>query len=301
MHALDACTPEWARADHRRPGRADRACGTALWRGPVAAVDRTGFPASAAGWQRGPRRRAARRAERQHRPARYGAAVPQRGRESRARRGLRRRRRAPRPDIPEPITHMDLTARLEDPAQPVRCSAGTSTSPRRIPSRRDCTRRSPVRICSPWSSTCSPPTPSTSPTSSCRRRASWSAMTSSRPTSISASSAQAKARAAGRISAQHRDIPPARRGDGYAEPALLESDRDRDRACAGAAGVDFRQLAARGTVWPHAEPVMQFADLGFPTPSGRIELACDAAEAAGLPRAAQPHAIRGRPAGGCGC
>ncbi len=84
---------------------------------------------------------------------------------------------------------------------------------------------------------------------------------------------------------------------GFAEPALQESDRDVIAHVLAPTGFTFEQLAARGTVWPHAEPVIQFADLRFPTPSGRIELASDAAEAAGLPRTAQPHADP-RPSGG---
>jgi anaerobic selenocysteine-containing dehydrogenase len=47
-----------------------------------------------------------------------------------------------------------------------------------------------------------------------------------------------------------------------------------------------------------AEPKLQFADLKFATPSGRIELASDRAVELGLPRAPTPHADQ-RPGPGC--
>ncbi len=86
---------------------------------------------------------------------------------------------------------------------------------------------------------------------------------------------------------------------GYAEPELYESDRavleELLRRCG--LGLDFAGLAERGTVaWP-AAPRIQFADLRFPTPSGRAELASQAAAGDGLPRIAQPWADS-RPAGG---
>jgi len=62
-------------------------------------------------------------------------------------------------------------------------------------------------------------------------------------------------------------------------------------------GLDFAELAKRGTVWARPEPRIQFEDLRFPTPSGRIELACPRAEADGHPRVAQPLADA-RPAAG---
>jgi anaerobic selenocysteine-containing dehydrogenase len=62
-------------------------------------------------------------------------------------------------------------------------------------------------------------------------------------------------------------------------------------------GIDFASLARRGTIWAHREPRVQFPDLCFPTPSGKIELASARAEADGHPRVPQPHADR-RPAAG---
>jgi anaerobic selenocysteine-containing dehydrogenase len=55
-------------------------------------------------------------------------------------------------------------------------------------------------------------------------------------------------------------------------------------------GIDFASLARQGTIWIHREPRVQFPDLRFPTPSGKIELASGDAEAHGHPRVPQPHA-----------
>jgi anaerobic selenocysteine-containing dehydrogenase len=43
-------------------------------------------------------------------------------------------------------------------------------------------------------------------------------------------------------------------------------------------------------VWLEADPVLQFADLRFPTPSGRVEIASEREEADGHPRVPEPHA-----------
>jgi anaerobic selenocysteine-containing dehydrogenase len=86
---------------------------------------------------------------------------------------------------------------------------------------------------------------------------------------------------------------------GMTEPALYESDRDViDHLLAGTGlGLGFEELAARGTVWCPAEPQVQFAGLRFPTPSGRVELASERAQADGHPRIPEPHADP-RPSGG---
>jgi anaerobic selenocysteine-containing dehydrogenase len=86
---------------------------------------------------------------------------------------------------------------------------------------------------------------------------------------------------------------------GFAEPELHESDRSMiDAMLAGCDAVDgFAELARVGTVPLTPEPVVQFADLRFPTPSGRIEIASAAAEADGHPRVPQLW-IDPRPAGG---
>jgi len=79
---------------------------------------------------------------------------------------------------------------------------------------------------------------------------------------------------------------------GLEEPLLLEEDGpllDRLVAMTPYRG-DFRALAGEGTVRLFAEPRLQFSGRGFPTRSGRIEVASEAAAAAGLPYAPEPHA-----------
>jgi anaerobic selenocysteine-containing dehydrogenase len=81
------------------------------------------------------------------------------------------------------------------------------------------------------------------------------------------------------------------RAMGYTEPELFEEDRTvLDTLCRQVGLGDFASLAAKGTVnvWP--EPVLQFADLHFATPSGKIEIASEAAVADGHPRLPQPIA-----------
>lgn len=77
---------------------------------------------------------------------------------------------------------------------------------------------------------------------------------------------------------------------GYEEPLLHESDEAVIARLLAPTGLEFAELATRGTVWLDPEPRVQFAGLEFPTPSGLIELASDQAERDGLPRVAQPHA-----------
>ena len=88
------------------------------------------------------------------------------------------------------------------------------------------------------------------------------------------------------------------RAMGFAEPELYESDVKIIATLLDQVGLDgdFAALAEKGTValWP--EPVIQFADLAFPTPSGRIEIASSHAENDGHPRTPLPHADD-RPAG----
>ena len=76
----------------------------------------------------------------------------------------------------------------------------------------------------------------------------------------------------------------------YSEPELIESDAkiiDTILVRSGV-GIDFATLAAKGTIPIAEEPVVQFADLEFPTPSGRVEIASDRAESDGLPRLPLP-------------
>jgi anaerobic selenocysteine-containing dehydrogenase len=78
---------------------------------------------------------------------------------------------------------------------------------------------------------------------------------------------------------------------GFAEPELMESDASimatllRQSGC----GLDFAELARRGTVLSD-RPATAFADLLFPTPSGKIEIASERAAADGHPRLPFPHA-----------
>jgi anaerobic selenocysteine-containing dehydrogenase len=89
------------------------------------------------------------------------------------------------------------------------------------------------------------------------------------------------------------------RAMGYIEPELFESDSAILTTLLQKAnlGEDFASLAAKGTIPVPAEPIIQFADLVFPTPSGRIEIASSRAEADGHPRVPLPHADP-RPTGG---
>jgi anaerobic selenocysteine-containing dehydrogenase len=79
---------------------------------------------------------------------------------------------------------------------------------------------------------------------------------------------------------------------GMSEPALFESDEAVIAKLLDGTGLglSFTELAEHGTVPISAEPQIQFADLEFPTPSGRVELASARAEADGHPRCAQPYA-----------
>ncbi|HEX9448141.1 MAG TPA: molybdopterin dinucleotide binding domain-containing protein, partial [Dongiaceae bacterium] len=77
---------------------------------------------------------------------------------------------------------------------------------------------------------------------------------------------------------------------GYAEPELHEPDAPiLDRLCqqVGLEG-GFQHLAKAATVTLYPEPVLQFADGQFPTPSGKIEIASIAAQQDGLPLVPQP-------------
>ncbi len=76
------------------------------------------------------------------------------------------------------------------------------------------------------------------------------------------------------------------------DPELLEPDADilAELLRQTGLGVSFEELARVGTVPICAEPLVQFADLAFPTPSGRVEIASVRAEADGHTRVPQPTA-----------
>ncbi len=77
---------------------------------------------------------------------------------------------------------------------------------------------------------------------------------------------------------------------GFDEPQLHESDAEVIATVLEPTGFDFAELAARGTVWLQPEPAIQFAELRFPTSTGRVEIASERAEADGHPRLPEPHA-----------
>lgn len=85
----------------------------------------------------------------------------------------------------------------------------------------------------------------------------------------------------------------------YNDPELFEAEGDLiDRLLAQTPYEgSFADLAKAGTVTLFDAPKIQFADLAFPTPSGRIELAVDAALELGLPRAPTAHADEKSPKG----
>ncbi len=85
----------------------------------------------------------------------------------------------------------------------------------------------------------------------------------------------------------------------YNEPELFETDTEILGALLDGAGIagGFAALAHAGTIelWP--EPLIQFADLKFPTPSGKIEIASAKAAMDGHSRTPLPLADA-RPGGG---
>jgi anaerobic selenocysteine-containing dehydrogenase len=71
----------------------------------------------------------------------------------------------------------------------------------------------------------------------------------------------------------------------YSEAELFEADAAiLDNLARQVGQPDFASLKQSGTVQRWSEPALQFPDLTFPTPSGKIELASVAAEAAGYAR-----------------
>lgn len=85
---------------------------------------------------------------------------------------------------------------------------------------------------------------------------------------------------------------------GLSDPLLFEDDAALIARILAATpyGGSFADLAAAGTVRLYDKPRMQFPN-GIPTPSGRIEIASETAEAQGLPRVPEPHADARPPAG----
>ena len=79
---------------------------------------------------------------------------------------------------------------------------------------------------------------------------------------------------------------------GYTESELFEPDITMIANLLKQTGlpIDFAGLSTAGTVDYSPDPVIQFSDRKFPTPSGKVEIVSDRFEAAGLPRAPQPFA-----------
>jgi anaerobic selenocysteine-containing dehydrogenase len=89
------------------------------------------------------------------------------------------------------------------------------------------------------------------------------------------------------------------RAMGFSEPEFVETDREiLDRLLERSGlGESFESLKQKGTIAVPAAPVVQFADRRFATPSGRIEIASEAAQADGQPRLPRCHSDA-RPAAG---
>jgi anaerobic selenocysteine-containing dehydrogenase len=83
---------------------------------------------------------------------------------------------------------------------------------------------------------------------------------------------------------------------GYDEAELQEGDDALIARLLSSSGVSWDELAQAGTVRLFPEPRVQFA-AGFPTPSGRIELASASAEADGHPRLPEPSVDAPAPPG----
>jgi len=82
------------------------------------------------------------------------------------------------------------------------------------------------------------------------------------------------------------------RAMGYEDPELYESDQAIIEHLLNGTPFKggFEALKQVGTVFITSEPILQFPDLKFPTPSGKIELSSARAEADGHPRLPQPLA-----------
>ncbi len=86
---------------------------------------------------------------------------------------------------------------------------------------------------------------------------------------------------------------------GFSEPELHESDEVLISRLLGQLNLDLThaELAERGHVYLSEDPIDFFAKRRFHTPSGRIEIDCDAAVGAGLSRLPEPS-VDDRPAAG---
>ena len=89
------------------------------------------------------------------------------------------------------------------------------------------------------------------------------------------------------------------KGMGYTEKELFETDEELIADMLAQMGVSdgFKEFQQRGWQSISAEPIIPWTDLQFPTASGKIELASDAAESQGLPRIPQATVDKGQNGG----
>ena len=89
------------------------------------------------------------------------------------------------------------------------------------------------------------------------------------------------------------------RGMGFTDKELFETDEELINGMLEQMGVGggFKEFQQRGWESISDEPIIPWADLQFPTASGKIELASDAAESQGLPRIPQATADKGQTGG----
>ena len=89
------------------------------------------------------------------------------------------------------------------------------------------------------------------------------------------------------------------KGMDYTERELFETDEELIAGMLAQMGVSegFREFQQRGWQSISAEPIIPWADLQFPTASGKIELASDTAESQGLPRIPQATVDKGQNGG----
>ena len=89
------------------------------------------------------------------------------------------------------------------------------------------------------------------------------------------------------------------RGMGFTDKELFETDEELINGMLEQMGVSggFKEFQQRGWESISDEPIIPWADLQFPTASGKIELASDAAESRGLPRIPQATADKGQTGG----
>ena len=78
----------------------------------------------------------------------------------------------------------------------------------------------------------------------------------------------------------------------FEEASLYEDDASLLETMLADLGLDlsFDQLKERGWVWGSKEPMVLWSEGRFPTPSGKIEIASERAQADGHPRTPQPRA-----------